>query len=116
MTIPKPKAKSPTSAEIKDQIKALQDQLRDATAEERKRQAEHDKKKAEIVGTLILKKMAAEPEGGLSAEVRELLNTGVTRPADRSLFDLPPLAKAGASHPVVEAPQRKGAHAKAGTK
>jgi hypothetical protein len=83
-----------TVEELEKQVKALSDKLREARAKEQKKHAEAIRRKAEIAGTLVLKNIEAEPNGALATAFRELLNTSLTKGAERALFDLPAVAKA----------------------
>jgi hypothetical protein len=51
---------------------------------------EQQRRRIELAGTVILKAIDALPTGQFAGIVRELLDSSLSRPEDRALFDLLP--------------------------
>lgn len=83
--------------QARDQLKAQREKAKDATA---KRKA--DTRRKVLAGALVLELMASDPER--SKTFRALLNTFLTRPDDRKLFDLPALETRADGEPVTGVP------------
>ena len=71
----------------------LVEQIRKAEAKAHKQFQEQERRKAELAGRLVLMALAIKSSSPHAASLRDLLDKGLTRPADRALFDLPPLTK-----------------------
>jgi hypothetical protein len=67
--------------------------LREAQTKARNEVRETERRKAELAGAVALKELEANPSGPFAGSLRELLHTGITKKADRALFDLPALPK-----------------------
>ena len=64
----------------------LAEQLKAAEAREREREKQTEGRRREIVGTVIVEHLRAEPESALAKSVMELLGRKLMRPGDRALF------------------------------
>ncbi len=92
-----PRVKSSEQIEtLERQQKELFAKLREAKAKAAAEAKELQRRKNEIAGALVLKEIEQLPSGSLATNIRELLHTGITKAADRALFELPPLPKATA--------------------
>lgn len=72
----------------------LDAKLKEAKAKANAEAKETQRRKHELAGALVLTELEQLPSGSLAANLRELLNTGITKAADRALFGLAPLPKA----------------------
>lgn len=86
-------------AEIAEQLKA-------AEARERDREKQNDAKRRDLLGSVILENLRANPDGVLAQSVISLLEGRLTRPVDRALFPALGSAKiaANTAHPQPESP------------
>jgi hypothetical protein len=81
-------------ATLQKQRDELEAKLKEAKAKADAETKETQKRKNELAGALALKELAANPSSAFGVALVGLLNTGLTRAADRALFDLAPLPKA----------------------
>ena len=80
-------------ATLQKQRDDLDAKLKEAKAKADAEARETQRRKNELAGAVALKELAANPSGAFGAALLGLLNTGLTRAADRALFDLAPLPK-----------------------
>ncbi len=81
-------------ATLRKQQAELTEKLHEAEAKAEAEAKELHRRKCEIVGAVALKEAELNPTGAVATTLRELLHTGITKAADRALFDLAPLPKA----------------------
>lgn len=72
----------------RDQIDA---QIADLNARERQRNRKRETRRKIILGAVLAKHLARNPDSPWMAELLDELDRFVTRPGDRQLLDLPPL-------------------------
>lgn len=83
----------------------LAKKIREAEAQSREAAKADGKRKCELAGALALKEFEANPQGVFATALLGLLNNGLTKPADRALFALPPLPRATPDKAPEPAPQ-----------
>ena len=83
--------------------------LKEASAKARAHEQEIHWRKCELLGSLALWDMETRPKGALATALRALMQTQLTKAADRALFDLPPLPKPEAAGAANDAPAASGA-------
>jgi hypothetical protein len=84
----------------KTQLEALQQQqinlgrkIKEAEAEARRKEREKDERRKLLAGALALAEIAVSPDSPFAVTLVDLLNHGLTKASDRSLFNLQPLPK-----------------------
>jgi hypothetical protein len=88
------RAVSPKNLEkYRQQQIELAKKIKEAEAEARKAAKEELQRKREIAGAIALKEFESNPDGQFASLLLGLLAEGLTKPADRALFNLPPLTK-----------------------
>jgi hypothetical protein len=92
---PMPKQKpSDQVATLRKQQAELMAKLKEAENKARQEAKEIQQRKNELAGGVALKELEANPSGAFAAGLRDLLLAGLTKAADRALFELPALPKA----------------------
>ena len=81
-------------ATLEKQRKELEAKLREAKAKADAEAKETRRRKAELVGLIALKEFEGNPSGAFAVALRDLLQAGVLRAADRAEFGLDPLPRA----------------------
>lgn len=87
-------------ADTKTQLEALHQQqielgrkIKEAEAEARRKGREKDERRKLLAGALALAEIAVRPDSPFAVTLVDLLNHGLTKASDRSLFNLQPLPK-----------------------
>lgn len=94
MGVVMPKQKPETKLEkLRQQQKELAVQLRQAESAARKKDTELQRRKAELVGAVVLKAIDENGHDDLKTIVRKLLGAGLVKAGDRTLFGLPVLSR-----------------------
>src|ERR1700729_2268614 len=94
-------------ATLRRQQAELMAKLREAETRAREEAKEIQRRKNELAGAVALKELDANPSGAFAVALRDLLQAGITRTAERSLFGLPALPKNAANDdPQPAAPSK----------
>ena len=80
-------------ATLRRQQAELMAKLKEAQGKAREEAKEIQRRKNELAGSLALKELEANPSGAFAVALRDLLQAGLTKTAERALFDLPALPK-----------------------
>jgi hypothetical protein len=67
--------------------------IKEAEAEARRKEREKDERRKLLAGAVALAEIAVHPDSPFAITLVDLLNHGLTKAPDRSLFDLQPLPK-----------------------
>src|SRR3984893_18235140 len=90
--MPRPDSKTQLEALHQRQIE-LGRKIKEAEAEARKKAREMDERRKLLAGALALAEIAVHPDSPFAITLVDLLNRGLTKAPDRSLFNLQPLPK-----------------------
>jgi hypothetical protein len=94
--MPKQKPSDQIASLRKKQAELLA-QLKEAETKARLEAKEIQRRKNELAGAVAIKELEANPSGAFAGGLRDLLLAGLTKAADRALFDLPALPKTPAN-------------------
>ncbi|HEY4846719.1 MAG TPA: hypothetical protein VIH87_02720 [Methylocella sp.] len=89
--MPRPDSKTQLEALHQRQIE-LGRKIKEAEAEARRKEREKDERRKLLAGALALAEIALRPDSPFAVTLVDLLNHGLTKASDRSLFNLPPLS------------------------
>ena len=90
--MPRPDSKTQLEALHQRQIE-LGRKIKEAEAEARRKEREKDERRKLLAGALALAEIALRPDSPFAVTLVDLLNHGLTKVSDRSLFNLQPLSK-----------------------
>jgi hypothetical protein len=90
--MPRPDSKTQLEALHQRQIE-LGRKIKEAEAEARRKEREKDERRKLLAGALALAEIAVHPDSPFAVTLVDLLNHGLTKASDRSLFNLQPLPK-----------------------
>lgn len=79
-------------AKLLEKKQQLQAQIKDLESRQRAQDRKNDTRRKIIAGALALEHLEKNPESPFARTLLRLLDEYVTRPAERSLFNLPPPA------------------------
>ena len=98
-----PRQVSPSRLEAyrKQQVEIAK-KIKQAEALKREKAKGDARRKHELAGKLALHEFERDPRGQFAQAMLALLNHGLARPADRALFNLPPLPKEPKPEPAPE--------------
>lgn len=94
---------SPSKLEAyrKQQVE-LAKKIKEAEAAEREKAKGEAKRKYELAGQLAMQEFEANPQSDFAKALLGLLHSGLARPADRALFNLPALPKGNGEDKTAE--------------
>jgi hypothetical protein len=95
--MPHPDSKTQLEA-LRQQKIELSRKIKEAEAEARRKQREKDERRKLLAGAAALAEIAVRPDSPFAVTLVDLLNHGLTKASDRSLFDLQPLPKESKPH------------------
>ena len=90
--MPRPDSKTQLEALRQQQIE-LGRKIKEAEAEARRKEREKDERRKLLAGAAALAEIAVHPDSPFAVTLVNLLNHGLTKAPDRSLFNLQPLPK-----------------------
>jgi hypothetical protein len=90
--MPHPDSKTQLEA-LRQQKIELSRKIKEAEAEARRKQREKDERRKLLAGAAALAEIAVRPDSPFAVTLVDLLNHGLTKASDRSLFNLQPLPK-----------------------
>jgi hypothetical protein len=90
--MPRPDSKTQLEALHQRQIE-LGRKIKEAEAEARRKEREKDERRKLLAGALALAEIAVHPDSPFAVHLVDLLNHGLTKASDRSLFNFQPLPK-----------------------
>lgn len=77
-------------AKMKEQLEKMKARIKAAESREAKKRRAEDTRRKILVGAIVLEDMRRENKEKMALYITHLLNTRLTRPQDRVLFELPP--------------------------
>ena len=90
--MPRPDSKTQLEPLRQQQIE-LGRKIKEAEAEARRKEREKDERRKLLAGAVALAEIAVHPDSPFAVTLVNLLNHGLTKASDRTLFDLQPLPK-----------------------
>jgi hypothetical protein len=90
--MPHPDSKTQLEALRQQQIE-LGRKIKEAEAEARRKEREKDERRKLLAGAVALAEITLHPDSPFAVTLVNLLNYGLTKASDRTLFDLQPLPK-----------------------
>jgi hypothetical protein len=90
--MPRPDSKTQLEALRQQQIE-LGRKIKEAEVETRRKEREKDERRKLLAGAVALAEIALHPDSPFAVTLVNLLNYGLTKASDRTLFDLQPLPK-----------------------
>ena len=90
--MPRPDSKTQLEA-LRQQQTELGRKIKEAEAEARRKEREKDERRKLLAGAAALAEIAVHPDSPFAVTFVNLLNHGLTKAPDRSLFNLQPLPK-----------------------
>jgi hypothetical protein len=78
--------------------------IKEAEAEARRKEREKDERRKLLAGAVALAEIAVHPDSPFAITLVDLLNHGLTKAPDRSLFDLQPLPKETTTRVEISSP------------